>query len=384
VNISYSKGELPLNATVTTTVTLVIQQSPYEIWTVIAALAAFGVSAFTLYFTSLKGPNIVLPETPQFIQKAIQRESFDRFIPHTIVFETNLIFLNNGTASGVLRMDAHFEPVKELIPFFNRDKFMFGTEYHRYTSSNSMPAISIHEKGSTVVYIELTVEFHDWRRYFVREPVPKDQIRQVLCQADSENKKRFHDFCAILKNDMHIGTVSIKSYQTTRKKTEESQHIGVLDEELIGNFRSWEERWDTIDPDAILMEVRQVRERFGKELHDRVNKNLKTLMGITELEPLETDLLDTVRRRFNGFESRAAIAEFVLHSANLDSLLKKYDLQTRDWNRILNLWREDTSRKTLEQTLIAERPSLETESAHLVIEIADLLNTLQECYMSRP
>jgi len=352
------------------------------------AFAAVIVSGLTLWFTSLKGSNIVLLERPLFIQKTIQRETFDRIIPD-IVFETNLIFLNNGTASGVLRMDARFEPMNELAPFFKKDRFMFGTEFHRYTASASMPPISIDEKDSAVIYIELTVEFHDWKRYFVREPVPKEQISEVLCQADSKNKKRFSDFCAILKNGMHIGTVSIKSYQTARKKTEErilvgSKHIGVLDEELISNFRSWETRWDTIDPHAILMDVQQVRESLEKELHECLMENFKTLVGLPEIGPLRTDLLDTVRRRFDGYESKKAIAEFVLRSANLDSVLSKYDLRTRDWNRRLNLLKEDPSKKTLEQSLIAEKDSLKTETASLVAEVTNLLNTLRECYSSNP
>lgn len=347
------------------------------------------MSAFTLYYTSLKGPDIVLREEPRFIQKPIQREDFDRFIPDSFDFEANLTFLNNGTASGVLRIDPFFESMKELAPFFKKAIFRFGLEPNKYTWSNSMPPVPIHEKGSIVVCVALTVDFHDWKKHFIHEPVPKEKICEILCLADSENKKRFSHFCAVLKSGMHIGMVSIKSYQTTRKKTEErilvdSQHVGVLDEELIGNFRSWEKRWDTIDPDAILAELRQVRECFDKELHERIEQNFKKLMGVVEIGALETDLLDAVRRRFGGYETRVAIVDFILRSTQLDSRLREYDLRTREWNRKSDLLREGSSNKNLAEILDKEMGVLREESGGLAAEIGDLLNTLQECYMSHP
>jgi len=377
-----------VTTTTTTTTTLIVAQSYAEGVATIAALAAFIVSGATLYFTSLRGPNIVLLKS-QFIQKRIPRETFDHIIPDTIVFETSLTFLNNGTASGVFGLDAHFEPVNELASFFRRYHVLFGIEHGRYTSSSSMPPTSISEKGSTVVYVELTVEFHDWKKRFIHEPVSKKRMREVLCQADKENKSRFSEFCAILKTGMRIGTVSIKSHQTTRKGMEErvlvdSQYIGVFDEELIGDFRSWENRWNTVDPDAILAELRQVREECEKELYESVEENIKKLTGLVSIGSLKTDLLDTVRRRFNGFETRLALIDFTLRSTQLDSRLKEYDSRTREWNRRFSLQREGLLNAESQETLDAESDALKKESLDLFGEITGLLNTLRKCYMSNP
>lgn len=374
----------------TTTITMIVQQpSLTESITAVGAFAAFIVSLFTLWFTSLKGPNIVLCERPQFIQKKIPRETFVHIIPDTIFFETNLTFLNNGTASGVFGLSAHFEPVNELSSFFKRYGFMFGTEPHKFTSSLTMLPTSIGEKGSIVVNITLTVVFHDWKNRFVHEPVSKEEVREVLCQADKENRRRFSEFCAVLKADMHIGTVSIKSYQTTRKGMEErvlvdSQHIGVFDEELIRDFRSWEERWDTIHPDAILAELRRIREEYRKNLCEPVEQNLKKLKGLVPISSLETDLLDSVRRRFDGFETRTAVNDFILRSAQLDTRLKEYDSRTEEWNRKFRMLGEQPLNARLAEIFRAESDELKKESEHLCVEITNLLNTLQECYMSNP
>jgi hypothetical protein len=359
--------------------------------TSIVAFAALIVSALTLWFTAIKGPDIVLCKKPRFTQDI--GGPIDRIIPDTIIYTTNLFFLNNGTVSGVLGLEADFRPVEKMKPFFKKAHFRFATEPNRYTSYSSMQPISIGDKESRVVYVQLTVEFHDWKKHFVQDPVPKERIQEVLCQADSENKQRFSHFCGVLREGMHIGMVNIRSYQTTgwrfgTKDKEriivDDEHIGVLDEKLIRDFRSWETRWNSIEPSTILTELRQVRKYFEEELCTRLEQNLKRLMGLIEIGSLETDLLDRVRRKPDGYEARSAIVDFILRSAGLDTRLKKYDLRTREWNRKIDLSREESSNRTLEQALIAEISSLEKETGELLAEIANLLNTLQKCYVPGP
>jgi hypothetical protein len=273
-------------------------------------IAALIVSTLTLWFTTLKGPDIDLCEKPVFSQEV--RGPFDAFIPDTILYSSNLVFLNNGTVSGTLGLDACFEPSKELAPYFKNATFQFGTEPHRYTSSASMPPISIADKESAVIYIESTVELHDWKKHFSHEPVSKEQIRDVLCQADRENKKRFSDFCATIREGMHIGTISIKSRQSTRRwfgfrsPTMKEQimidgdPIGTFNEDLINNFRAWRKRWDTIDPNVILMELRPIRENLMKELSGPIEGNLKQLEGSDPNASLWSDLLRAVRNSAQG------------------------------------------------------------------------------------
>lgn len=277
-----------------------------------------------------------------------------------------------------------------MKPFFKNANFKFGTEPYRYTSSRSMPPISIGDKESKVVHIELTVEFYDWKKHFDHKPVSKDRIAEVLCQADGENKQRFSDFCATLRSGMHIGKISIKSHQTTgwrfrrsdkiRERTlVDDEHIGALDEKLIGNFRSWEKKWDATEPDVVLTELRQVCEHFDRELCKPVEKNLKILTRMEEIGSLETDILDTVKGRLHGDETRIGIVDFVLRSAQLDSRLKEYDSRTKEWNRKLSLVRDDPPR--LEELLRAHGPSLGEETERLGAEIASLQMMLRECYI---
>jgi hypothetical protein len=86
------------------------------------------ISHATQQYTSLKGPDIVLCEEPKFSLRKTSRDIFDQFISHELFSEAHLLFLNNGTVSGVLRLEAHFEPtiVKESC-VKNHDAFVSST-----------------------------------------------------------------------------------------------------------------------------------------------------------------------------------------------------------------------------------------------------------------
>jgi hypothetical protein len=306
------------------------------------AFAALTVSLLSLWYTSLKGPDIVLCEVPRFSQRKTSSDIFDRFIPHELYSEAHLLFLNNGTVSGVLRLEARFEPTTELKPFFERANlsFVVGDKSHQAT----VPPISLREKESCMVVVQISVEFVNWKRHFDSEPVPKDEIHDALCSADIMNKRRFHDFCAVLKPGMHIGKVNIESRQTVRsglsgtkmthKNLVADLSIGVIDEELVHNYGTSATRWDAIDPSAILTELRGIHDDLGRLVLDPVEENLKRLMGLTQLESLKTDLSLAMKRRFEGYHDQAAIIEFVMRSTGLDSKLNGIANSTYAWRTL--------------------------------------------------
>ena len=330
--------------------------------TALLAFLALILSILSLWFTSLKGPDIVLCNKPEFTSERIPRQTFARIIPENLFCKGDLIFLNKGTVSSVLTLDARFEPANWLKPFFQSSRFSFkinGTPHEK-----SMPPMSIRERESSVICISLCVELHNWKKYFEHAPVSADEMRKVLCDADSENKSRFHNFCATLEPSMPIGTIGIKSYQTMRrnlfwtsidyKDLIVDQNVGVITKELFDGFRSCDERWDTLEPDAILMELREIHRLLQDVVYKPIEDNLRKLMGIVEGRTLNTDLFDELRRKCEGYDSRMAIVDFVLRSANLESRLVEYDSRTHEWNRKFNLFQEDQSNEALEEALNKE------------------------------
>jgi len=371
---------------------MIVERSSYEVYTLLAALAASSISALTLWFTSLKGPDIILCEKPDFDFDRIPKETFERIIPNHLSCGSDLVFLNNGTLSGVLRLDAHFQPAEEMKPFLDRARFTFGLGDHQ-SSPEPMIPLSIPEKESRIIGVNLSVDFHSWKKHFSHEPVSKEEIQRVLCQADKRNQQRFSDFCVALRNSKCIGKITVKSHQTSRHRIfwttfkerilVDSQHIEVFDQELVGNFRSWEEKWNTVDPNAVLMELRSIREILEKELYERVEQNYKMLMGLQPMGQLYTNLLDETRRRFEGYEDQTAIIHFLFGSTQLDTSLQKYDHATKEWNQKLSLSREGPPNKKLEERLNTERQTLERESVCLAAAIRNLLETLKACYLSK-
>jgi hypothetical protein len=362
--------------------------NPMEWITPALAFLALIISVFSLWYTSLKGPDIVLCEEPKFSLDEIPRENFDRFIPHTLSSEAHLLFLNNGTVSGVLRLHVSFEPTAELKLFFDKANFSFTVDNALH--ERSMPPISIREKEGCMIVIRLSIQFVNWKKGFANEPVPKGEIGNVLRKADWENKRRFHDFCAVLKPGMHIGKVSIGSNQTVRRRLSgtkmaqrslvSDQSTGVIAEDLISNFRSSATKWDAIDPDAVLTELRAIHDDFDRLLREPLEQNIKKLMGL-ELSSLHTDLFQAMKRRCMGYDNRAAIVDFITHSSGLDSRLSEYDTKTGGWNRKFNLSKENPLNKNLEEALRKEMKPLEQESLMIASGIAQVQKILEDCYL---
>lgn len=359
--------------------------------TALLAFIAVILAILSLWFTSLKGPDIVLCNKPEFTLQKIPRQTFERIIPDELFCSGDMFFLNKGTVSGVLTLEARFEPANWLKPFFQSSRFSFkinGTQHEK-----SMPPISIREKESSVICISLYVELHDWKKYFEHAPVSEDEMRKILCDADNENKSRVHGFCAKLEPSMPIGTIGVKSYQTMRrnlfwtsidyKDLIVDQNVGVISKDLIDGFRSCDERWDTLEPDAILMILREIHRLLEDVMYKSIEENMKKLMGIVEGRTLNTDLFDELTRKCEGYDSRMAMVDFVLRSANLESRLVEYDSRTREWNRKFNLFQEDQSNEALEEALKKEKIFLDEESGLMAVELSKVQAILQDCYLSR-
>jgi len=361
---------------------------PMEWITAPLAFLALIMSVLSLWYTSLKGPDIVLCEKPSFILEEIPREAFDHYLPHKLSSEARLLLVNNGTVSGVLRLNISFEPTIELKPFFDKATFSFtvGAGHHEGT----MPPISISEKESCMIAIRLSVGLVNWKKYFAHDPVTKDEIHNILRKADWENKQRFDDFSAVLKPGMHIGKVNIRSNQTARtglsgtkmvqRSLAHGLNIGVVTEDLIRNFRVSRTKWDTIDPNAILTELHAIHDHFDRQLREPVEQNVKILMGVRDIGSLQTDLFQAIKNRCIGYDSIAAILDFIMHSSGLDSRLTEYDTKTSEWNRRFRLYKENPS-NNLEEALLNEKASLEKESLAIDVEILQMMQILKDCYL---
>jgi len=362
--------------------------------TTIIAFIAFTVAVLSLWFSSLKGPDIDLCEIPNFVMDKIRWESLN-YIPDRIRFSpAQLIFINNGTRSGVIKLEANFEPSDEFKPFLSRAGYIF--KIGEKSWSDDMPHISMRERESCIIEVEVRVDFHDWKEYFDSDPVSKDKIYDILCEADLVNFNRLSDFCSLLRPAMSIGKISINSVQTIRKNILWTRigrknlvrdlPIGSMDQEFIEGFKSCLAKWDDIKPNCILMKLEELRKDLSNYILTPLGDNLNKL-GQTPRMALRTDFWNDWKRKWEGYTHWKALIDFILKSLGLESKIADFCLKADGFNQDLRIFEEIKStdsqqRQAKEWDLNKSAEILKNKIRQLTSEIESLQDILYRCVHS--
>jgi len=359
-----------------------------EMIAAVAGSLAFIVATLTLWYSTLKSPDIRICEEPEFLLKEISKDTFDHHILDRFWFNpTGLVFANYGPRAGAFRPEIKFSCSKELEPFFKMYTCHFKIGDAQLEKTMYAP---IRDKECLIVKVDLYVDFCDWKKSFDSKLVEQDGIKDVLCQADQENKQRFSKFCSILKPGMYIGRIDIRARQTTRNKifgTEmrERDHFvgldrGLINEELIGNFQSCLKRWDDIEPSYILDEVREIAKDLDN-LHAPLYSNFRRLMGAEELTSLNYDLLRSWKGKYEGYETKRAIADFLIRRTKLDVDFSKYEPDVSKVNRMIEVNREFLSPEVSADIKKIGDP-LKKKTSDLIEKVQKLQGILNSCIKS--
>ena len=362
--------------------------------TTIIAFIAFIVAVLSLWFSSLKGPDIDLCGSPKFIMEKIRWENLN-YIPDRIRFSpAQLIFINNGTRSGVIKLEVNFEPSDEFKPFFSRAGYIF--KIGEKSWSDDMPHVSMRERESCIIEVEVRVDFHDWKEYFDSDPVSKDKIYDILCEADLVNFNRLSDFCSLLRPAMSIGKISINSVQTIRKNILWTRigrknlvrdlPIGSMDQEFIEGFKSCLAKWDDIKPNCILMKLEELRKDLSNYILTPLGDNLNKL-GQTPRMALRTDFWNDWKRKWEGYTHWKALIDFILKSLGLESKIADFCLKADGFNQDLRIFEEIKStdsqqRQAKEWDLNKSAEILKNKIRQLTSEIESLQDILYRCVHS--
>ena len=352
----------------------------------ISGFAAFIVAIFALWHSTLKSPDIKICEEPKFELKRSKDES-NHYIPHRFWFEpVRLVYLNHGPRAGAFMPRIEFSCSKEFKRFFRSFYCPLKVDDKPLEKMTYVP---IRDRECLIVgVVDSYVEFCDWKKDFDSKPVNEDEIAGVLCQADQHNKQQFSNFCSILKPGMRLGRIDIWSRQTTlgwklQMVMKEKNHFpnldgGVIDEESVDNFQSYLKRWDNINPNCILGEIRDIKKNIEKELESPLHANFSSLINPEELTPLQEGILNSWKSRCEGHEPKKKIAEFLIRSMKLDSDFSMYEAEVRKFNRALEISR-DSIRDSLSVSVKAMRDPLKNKTGNLLRRIRTLLNILESC-----
>lgn len=367
--------------------------TPEWIATIIAFIA-FIVAVLSLWFSSLKGPDIDLCGSPKFIMEKIRWENLN-YIPDRIRFSpTQLIFINNGTRSGVIKLEVNFEPSDEFKPFFSRAGYIIKVGERSW--SDDMPHMSMRERESCIIEVEVRVDFHDWKEYFDSDPVSEDKIYDILCKADLVNFNRLSDFCSVLRPAMSIGKISINSVQTIRKNILWTRvgrknlvrdlPIGSIDQESIEGFKSCLAKWNDIKPNCISMKLEELRKDLSNYILAPLGDNLNKL-GQTPRMALRTDFWGDWKRKWEGYTHWKALIDFILKSSGLESKIADFCLRADGFNQDLRIFEEIKStdsqqRQAKEWDLSKSAEILKNKIGQLTSEIESLQDILYRCVHS--
>lgn len=357
--------------------------------TAIVASLAFAIAAMTLWFGSLKGPDIDICEKPTFALQKIPEEQLDYTIPHELNFApAQLIFLNNGTRSGVLKLSISFEPADWIKSYFDRVRCEFKVREKCYSE---MPYTSTEFGESLIVEVRITVLLHDWKRYFKCDPVGKAELPGILCSADESNHERLESFCQTLRSDKAIGSITIISEQSSRtspftirmvkKEIIENTAVGIMDEDFINVFQRGLQQWDRIEPYFILSMLQRI-EQYLPTIKSCLNDDLARLEQADELKTLGDNLWLNVRSHYTGLETEERILSFILKSLGLEARIKQYDAATRNYNRLLGDFKKDYDSKELIGLIREQAQTLKESGRQLIAEVEKLSEMLRTCYIS--
>jgi len=365
--------------------------------TTIVALVAFAVSVLSLWFSSLKGPDIDLVKISEKAFEKISKPEFSRrYIPYRIALHpVQLVFINNGTRAGVLRLKATFKSSKELEPFLDEIHYEIKGQTQAYSSRSEQTIvtepIAIRERETNVVTLSITVTFDDWKEHFNHEPVKKEQIYDVLCQADRQNRERLSTFCSNLKAGLYLGAVSIDSTQTTSRLIrlgESDKHLvknlqaGLIDNELRHDFKNALEDWDTIEPNRILQNISYV-EQFLRKVRESLTY-LDLDKPLDQIQHIALNELDYLESKFEAEKNSKAVYDFLLKSAGLDSRLPEFVFLFKRFREMHDRFREAQPiyQEKMKDSLSKYVGDLKKERDSLSIEVEAICEILYRCRMS--
>lgn len=188
---------------------------PVVLAAIFSAIAA-AVSTLTLWFTSLKGPDIELVNTlsPKIQVEDTPLDRFVEYVPYWFALKPiELVFVNNGSKAGMitaLRVD--FRPSREFEPFFEELSFEPEIELPRPKQADyptqGVP-VSIREGDNSVIRVKCTVDMIRWKDSRFQDIPEGSNIRVLVEGALEANRQKLASFLNFLYSGKPLGNLTL-------------------------------------------------------------------------------------------------------------------------------------------------------------------------------
>jgi hypothetical protein len=225
---------------------------------VFSAIAA-AVSALTLWFTSLKGPDIDLCNIPTKVRiENPCSEQFREYIPDWFdVAPMQLVFSNNGSRGGVISsVRAQFQPSPGFKPFFKEFTSSDELQWPGVADSSyrQLP-VSIREGDNCVIRFKGTLSTLRWKNNLQIDQVSGiSNVRKIVEESLKYNYQQFTNFLKFLESGEPFGTMTLYMTSTsrrwlrtrleTKKLAKEIEIANTFDTLTVIAFKSCLEDWN--------------------------------------------------------------------------------------------------------------------------------------------
>jgi len=289
-----------------------------------SAIAA-AVSALTLWFTRLKGPDIVLVNTLNEKIKVIDMrlERFAEDIPTSFwIKPIELVLANNGSRSGVITaLEAIFKPSPEFEPFFVDFSLHIEWKLETSPSTHYGTPVSIREGDNRVMKLNCTASTVDWKYHWkdfeIRDLPDGANIKRVVENALEINRQKFASFLDFLRSGKPFGSLTLYLTFTSRKKwfwiaLKRKQLTGPIEvvnsfEDTIRGYETCLDDWDN-RPSRLENEINMIPRVPDLIFADRLRKILEALH-----QPIEAVYsIPTLRESWKNLNKGKGIHKFVM------------------------------------------------------------------------
>lgn len=263
------------------------------VFSVVFSAIAATVSALTLWFTSLKGPDIDLCNIPEAKIENPRSERFREYIPYWFdLAPMQLVFSNNGSRGGVISsVSAQFQPSQGFKPFF--DDFRSSDELQwpgvADSSYRQLP-VSIREGDNCVIRLKCTLSTLDWKDNLLIGKVSDiSNVRKIVEESLKYNYQQFTNFLKFLESKEPFGTITLYMTSTsrrwlrtrleTKKLTEQIEIANTFDTVTINAFKSCLKDWSIKHSrlEEYLQRIPKLFDNFIEQLkqnHTRLNQEI--------------------------------------------------------------------------------------------------------------
>jgi len=360
---------------------------PIVLSAIFSAIAA-AISALTLWFTRLKGPDIVLVNTPNRKIEVVEMyfERFAEGIPFSFdIRPIELVFANNGSRSGVIMaVEPVFKPSQEFEPFLVDFSHLITWELEISPAPRYGTPVSIREGDNRVITLKCTITMVDWKYDWTDPEIHGLQydadIRRFVQNALEINRQKLTSFLDFLHSGKPFGSLALYLTCTGRKRwfwmalkrKELASPIEVVNsfEDSIKSYEDCLENWDDRRSrlEEALNRIPGIPNLFAGKLA-KISKVLD--------QPIKTDAIYNIlslRDSLKDFNKQKEIHKFVmLREKNLMKRLEFVADKVDVFNKKVNV-----ARLSGEATRLVELKTIRADLKQLVEEALADLNKLKK------